>query len=52
MARMAPSSEYLFRLDQPAMKTDSSVDAPTAKEEQNARVQVQRHEIRPYGSTA
>src|SRR5439155_215286 len=28
---MAPRSEYLLRLDQPAMKSDNSVPAPTAK---------------------
>jgi len=30
-ARMAARSEYLFRLDQPAMKIASSVAEPAAK---------------------
>jgi hypothetical protein len=31
MARMAPSSEYLLWLDQPAMNTETSTAPPTAK---------------------
>ncbi len=45
MARMAPSNEYLFRLDQPAMNTDSSVAAPTAKKNNTPESSIQRRHV-------
>ena len=52
MARIAPSSEYLFRLDQPAMKTDNSVAAPTAKKNKTPASISSPTMFRPIGTTA
>ncbi len=49
---MAPSSEYLLRLDQPAMKTESSVAAPMAKKKSRPASMSTSTMLRPMGSTA
>ena len=51
MARMAPSSEYLLRLDQPAMNTASSVAAPTAKKNKRPASMSIGTMFRPKGKT-
>ena len=49
---MAPNSEYLLRLDQPAMKTESSVAAPTAKKNSTPESISMAAMFRPIGTTA
>jgi len=51
MARMAPSSEYLLRLDQPAMKSESSVADPTAKKNSTPASRSSGTMFRPNGNT-
>ena len=49
---MAPSSEYLLRLDQPAIKTESSVDALMEKKKSRPAFRSTSTMLRPMGSTA
>ena len=49
MPRIAPSSEYLLRLDQPAMNTDNSVAAPTAKKKSSPASRSIGTMLRPIG---
>ena len=49
---MAPSNEYLLRLDHPAINTDSSVAAPTAKKNNTPESKSTATMLCPMGRTA